>query len=53
MTIRTDAEKKLAQEALNAIGHALDQCEDDGPVFQALEECRYKLEDIRDEADTE
>jgi hypothetical protein len=42
-------QRELAAQALKHLQAALDLCEGSGPVFEALEECRYALSDISEE----
>lgn len=41
-------EQDLAKRCLAVLREAAALCENDGPVHQALEDCRYTLEDIAD-----
>lgn len=43
-------EQLLARQALKHVQAALELCQGPGPVFEALEDCRYSLEDLAGES---
>ena len=42
-------EKELAKKSQEVLRVLIQACENDGPVYQALEDCRYALLEIIDE----
>jgi hypothetical protein len=40
--------KELATQALQKVNEALELCEGPSEVYEALEACRYRLEDVKE-----